>query len=131
MEEEQKSKIDLYVEDMKKDLFLDNVNIHDKSLSVPTIKIKWITILHNEMRYLKKLENADKALIDRESAMNPRKPRFQCERELLDSGKLKAIRDAVEEQKDLISTLKDLVNMVVSQFGYEVSSAIKLMQLEN
>lgn len=130
MEQAESSKIDLYVEDMKKDMELTEVNIHDKSLTVPAVKIKWIAILHREQAYLKRLENADRELIDRSFAQNPNRPRFQHERDLIDSGKLVAVRKAIEEQKEVVSTLTDLVKMVVAGYGMEVGNVVKLLALE-
>jgi hypothetical protein len=130
-DEIKKSKIDGYVEDLRNDVSLNEVNLHDKSFEAPAIKVKWLTILHQEMAYLKKLEGADKSLVANACGQNPNKPRFSVENDLIASGKLKVLRDAIEEQKELVSLLKDMSNTVISQFGYDISSCIRLSQIEN
>ena len=123
-------KIKNYMEDLKKDVTILESNLHDKTLSIPAIKVKWIGILHAETAYLKKLENADKQLLNNACLSNPNKPRFQHEAELLANGKLKLIRDGIEIQKEVVSFLKDVVNIVIAQLGYDTSSCVKLMQIE-
>lgn len=124
-------KLERYLEELKKDVTLNEMNIHDKALSVPAIKVKFLSILHEEQSYLKKLENADRQLLNNACAQNPNKPRFQHEADLIANGKLKAIRDAIEQQKEVVSALKDIVNVVISQLGYDVSTCVKLLSIES
>src|SRR5574344_1458173 len=127
----EKGKIEVYLEDLKKDVNITEVTLHEKTLLVPTIKLKWIATLHAEMSYLKKLESADKQLLNNACIKNPNKPRFQHEADLLAEGKLKILRDEIETQNEVVSFLIDCVSTVISQFGYEVSACVKLTQIEN
>jgi hypothetical protein len=128
---EEKTKLEKYIEELKSDVTLNPMNLHDKTLAAPAIKVKWINILHQEQAYLKKLENADKQLLNNACLQNPKKPRFQHEADLLADGRLRTIREAIEEQKETVSTLKDVINIVIAQFGYDVSTCMKMMQLES
>lgn len=124
------TKFEQYLEDLNKDIELKEVNLHEKSLTAPAIKVKWIRILHEERTLFKNLKKAEKTAIDQFVSQNTAKPRMQHEFEISKNEKMVALRAKIEEQEQLVGFLQDIVNVVISQYGYDVSSVVKLISIE-
>lgn len=127
---EELSKTELYYQQLTADVKLTLINLHDRSLECAGIKAKWVKIYHDELRNLKKAKKAEKAVVESLLKANPSRARFQIEQEMSSNDKVKKLREYIEEQEMLVAFLKDVVSTVVSQFGYEISSAVRLMGLE-
>lgn len=124
------SKIELYYQQLMADVKLTLINLHDRSLECAGIKAKWVKIYHDELRNLKKAKKAEKTVIESLMRANPNRARYQIEQEMASNDKVQKLREYIEEQEALVAFLKDVVNTVISQFGYEISSAVRLMGLE-
>jgi len=119
------------------DVELNPVNIREKSLKCPAIKVKWLRTYHDENKRLKQLKAAEKQLIDSVQRMNPTRPRFQCENDLMQNqpdgspGKLVTIKAAIEEQEQIVDFMKSVVNSIVDKFGFDIGNCIKLIEAES
>jgi hypothetical protein len=123
-------KYDSYFEDLKKDVTITEVSIHDKTLMCPALKVKWIKIYHDECKIMKRLKQAEKQMMDAAVKANSAAPRFKIEEVLKSDGRFMTIKEAIVEQEQLVSMLKDVVTMM-GQFGFDIGNAVKLMAIEN
>jgi hypothetical protein len=124
------SKSEQYYQMLQKDITLNEVNLSDRTKMCPQIKSKWVKIYHDESRQLKRAKKAEKDYVNSVFKNTPNKPKFQIEAEMVNDPTMKKLRDFIEEQDVLVAFLKDVLSTVISSLGYDISTAVKFIELE-
>jgi hypothetical protein len=126
--------ITLYIEELKKDTIVNEINLKEKALSLPAIKAKWVARLINHKNNLNTLEKRKKNII--RDAL----PRVKESLPVKLSDNF--IKEKAEETTEVISIVKDIdeekmiidflerTEKVISSMSYDMSNIIKIVQLE-
>lgn len=137
VEEKKKNRFDMLCNQLTTDVSLNEVNIREKALLCPALKVKWIRMYHEENRRIKQLKLAERQVVDSLQKLNPTRPRFQCENDLLQPqadgtpGKLVIIKGAIEEQEQIVDLMKSVVNIIIDKLGFDIGNCIKLIDAES
>lgn len=126
--------ITLYIEELKKDTIVNEINLKEKALSLPAIKAKWVARIINHKNNLNILEKRKKNII--RDAL----PRVKESLPVKLSDNF--IKEKAEETTEVISVVKDIdeekmiidflerTEKIISSMSYDMSNIIKIVQLE-
>jgi hypothetical protein len=128
--------INKYFEEIKEDLKLDQINILEKQLILPSIKHKWVSYLirskiqKNELEKKKKdlKENILKKYTD-EKIIPTGIPKSALNAKIESSKIIKEIDEQIKDLNLIIDYLEK-VEKIFTTFSYDISNATKLMVLE-
>ena len=131
------SKIEEYSKEIIEDVKVDQLNLLDKQMILPTLKHKWVFRLIDAKRSLQKLNQRKKdiklsalELYEKEMLNNPVKlPKTAVERKIDSSDKVKNINNEIEELELLVEYLEK-VEKVFSSMSYDFSTIAKLVAME-
>jgi hypothetical protein len=124
----------LYIDELKKDTIVNEINLKEKALSLPAIKAKWVARLINHKNNLNNLERKKKNIIKdaipkvRESLPVKLSDNFIKEK-AEDTTEVSTLIREIEETRSLIDFL-ERTEKVISSMSYDMSNIIKIVQLE-
>lgn len=123
-----------YVDELKKDTSINELNLKDKSMSLPALKGKWVARLIRHKNTLHSLErkkrNAFKEAIPKVKEQLPVKLSENFIKEKAENvTEIIAINNQIEEEKLVIDFL-ERTEKVISSMSYDLSNIIKIVQLE-
>jgi hypothetical protein len=128
----------------EQDLKLTDDNIKEKSMLRSSLAAKWLRYGYEETAYKKTLSNQIDTLKDQikqrlfqqkqngiiqQSAALDKLISIDVEKELLNDPKYKKIRMALAAQEDIVRLIIE-VQKIISTFGYDISNAKGVLQLE-
>jgi len=123
-----------YIEELKHDAVINELNIKEKSLFLPGLKAKWVSRLINHKNTLNTLERNKKKLIKnliphvRENM--PVKLSDNVIKESAEStNEVQKINSDIDQEKIIVDFLEK-AEKVITSFSYDISNIIKIMQLE-
>lgn len=119
-----------YSRELHEDLKIDELSIKDKSMMVPIIKHKWVSIQMNHKSQLKKLEFAKKKHIKEFAANSPvALSKIALEQAALNDTKLAAIQEKIEELELVVEYLEK-IEKAISSLTFDCKNVIDLQKLE-
>ena len=119
-----------YSRELHEDLKIDELSIKDKSMMVPIIKHKWVSIQMNHKSLLKKLEFAKKKHIKEFAANSPvALSKLALEQAALNDPKLAAIQEKIEELELVVEYLEK-IEKAISSLTFDCKNVIDLQKLE-
>ena len=123
-----------YIEELKQDCLVDEMNLKESSLLLPAKKAKWVSRLILEKNNFNKLEKDKKkqlnVVIDKikqEAVASISAPVLRNVAEKHES--ILEIDEKIEESKNLIDFL-ERVEKVMSSMSFDIGNIIKIVQLE-
>jgi hypothetical protein len=123
-----------YINELKNDALINELNLKEKSLELPGIKAKWVSRLINHKNSLNNLEFAKRKIIRdlipvvRESL--PVKLSDATIKEKAEETKeVMEITTKINAEKKIIEFLEK-TEKIVSSFTFDVGNIIKIIQLE-
>ena len=120
-------------DEVSKDLYVDQMTLHDKAMKAPAIKAKYVTMLFEEQSYLDKLEAA-KEKISREYVAkhgSPNVPKFKLDGEAEKLDEIVKLSAAIADQKEVVRFVDSLLNKAVVSFGYDIKNCVTIVVEEN
>lgn len=126
--------LEQYTIELTESLKIDEMNVKDMAMKMPTIKHLWVTRLIQAKRELSKLEGQKEIAIDKISKQIQENSKVI----LSDIGAKRAAENheicqkiyaAIDEQKIIIDYLEK-VEKILGQTSYDISNIVKLIQLE-
>ena len=123
-----------YIEELKQDCIVDEMNLKESSLMLPAKKAKWVSRLILEKNNFNKLEKDKKKQlivviekIKQEAVASISAPVLRNVAEKHES--ILEIDEKIEESKNLIDFL-ERVEKVMSSMSFDIGNIIKIVQLE-
>jgi hypothetical protein len=123
-----------YIEELKQDCIVDEMNLKESSLLLPAKKAKWVSRLILEKNNLNRLEKEKKkqlnAIIEKikqEAVASISAPVLKNLAEKHES--ILEIDEKMEESKNLIDFL-ERIEKVMSSMSFDIGNIIKIVQLE-
>lgn len=119
-----------YSRELVEDLKIDELSIKDKSMMVPIIKHKWVSIQMNHKSQLKKLEIAKKKALKEYTANTPvTLSKSAIENASLNDPKIAAIQEKIEELELVVEYLEK-IEKAISSLTFDCKNVIDLQKLE-
>ena len=123
-----------FLDELKKDCFVDEINLKESSLMLPAKKAKWVARLIIEKNNLNKLEKDKTNLINsvieklREDSITTLsfpvlKNNAEKNEDVIE------ISSKIEESKNLIDFL-ERVEKIMASMSYDIGNIIKIVQME-
>ena len=123
-----------YIEELKQDCLVDEMNLKESSLLLPAKKAKWVSRLILEKNNFNKLEKDKKKQLNvviekikQEAVASISAPVLRNVAEKHES--ILEIDEKIEESKNLIDFL-ERVEKVMSSMSFDIGNIIKIVQLE-
>lgn len=123
-----------YIEELKQDCIVDEMNLKESSLMLPAKKAKWVSRLILEKNNFNKLEKDKKKQLNvviekikQEAVASISAPVLKNVAEKHES--ILEIDEKIEESKNLIDFL-ERVEKVMSSMSFDIGNIIKIVQLE-
>ena len=126
--------LESYIEELKKDTVINELNLKEKSLSLPSLKAKWVSriILHkntyNKLQRNKKKLIKDTLPIIRENLPVKLSDSYIKEK-AEDVNTISAITEEIDREEKIIDFLEK-VEKIMSSMTFDVGNIIKITQLE-
>jgi len=119
-----------YSDSVRESLLLNDMNIHEKSLVAPAIHHGFVNCLFAEKRKLNQLSDLaeEKELEYIEKFGRPDIPRFKTEQEARMCSAVVRIKEAIEDQKEIIRYLETICS-IMSKFGFDIKNCVEMMKL--
>jgi hypothetical protein len=123
-----------YIEELKQDCIVDEINLKESSLLLPAKKAKWVTRLILQKNNLNKLEKDKKELVRKLTELLKEQAVVNLSVAVLKSKaeqheKVLEIDEKIQESKNLIDFL-ERVEKVMSSMSFDIGNIIKIVQLE-
>ena len=119
-------------EELYEDLKLSEVTITEKALMCPGLKTKWIQIYYEEKKRLKLLNKLKDKL--KEDYINKYGqegvPRIKTQNESEKCDEIKSVNNKIELQVEVIEYLREILDMVIKNLGYDIGTAKELIKIE-
>lgn len=127
-------KLQEYVNELKVDAVINELNIKEKSLSLPGLKAKWVSRLINHKNTLNSLERNKRKLIRNlipqvKESMPVRLSDNVIKESAESTVEVQKINSDIENEKILVDFLEK-AEKTVSSYSFDISNIIKIMQLE-
>jgi hypothetical protein len=123
-----------YIEELKQDCIVDEMNLKESSLLLPAKKAKWVSRLILEKNNLNRLEKDKKKQLNiviekikQEAVASISAPVLRNVAEKHES--VLEIDEKIEESKNLIDFLEK-IEKVMSSMSFDIGNIIKIVQLE-
>jgi len=126
--------IRILFEEAKKDLYVTETNIREKSLCTSSLRLKWTMIMLKEQANLNKIKEQKKLYINKKKEQLINMPEYvhksaiQIDRELGESDRVKKINNLINENQTLIAFLQQITN-IFQDFGFTVKNSIDSLKL--
>lgn len=126
--------LDEYINELKQDCMVDEINLKESSLMLPAKKAKWVARLILEKNNLNKLEKDKKNLIDKLISLLKQESVATLSSAVLKSHAEKheevfKLDKRIEESKNCIDFL-ERVEKIMSSMSFDIGNIIKIVQLE-
>jgi hypothetical protein len=130
------SQIEKYLEEIKEDTRIDQINILEKQLMLPAIKHKWVSYLIKSKIQKNELEKKKKELKELtlkkytdENIIPSGIPRASIKAKIEATDSIRKIDEEIKNL-DLIIEYLEKVEKIFSSVTYDIGNATKLMVLE-
>lgn len=126
--------LESYIEELKKDTVINELNLKEKSLSLPSLKAKWVSriILHKNT-YHKLQRNKKKLIKDTLPIIRENLPvklsDSYIKEKAEDIGTISSITEEIDREEKIIDFLEK-VEKIMSSMTFDVGNIIKVTQLE-
>ena len=126
--------LETYIDELKKDTVVNEINLKEKALLLPGIKAKWVARLINHKNTLIRLERKKKNLIKdtipkvRDSLPVRLSVNFIKEK-AEDTTEVNLLINEIEQEKSVIDFL-ERTEKIISSMSFDMSNIIKIVQLE-
>lgn len=134
MDDSDNTVIEEYMEELKRDTSIDEMNIKDRAMRLPAIKHKWVGRLIRHKIELDKLFRKRKAMIgvvadaiQKESAVMLM--RVNAEKSAAQHEKIREIDLLIKDNKVYVEFLEK-VEKILSSMTFDIKNAVQIMQLE-
>lgn len=126
--------LDNYIEELKNDAVINELNIKEKSLALPGIKAKWVARLINHKNNLNRLEKSKKNRIKKiipqvNESMPVKLSESVIKATAENTIEIQNINLEIEQEKILVEFLEK-AEKTISSYSFDISNIIKIMQLE-
>ena len=126
--------VDDYINELKQDTIVNELNLKEKSLSLPALKAKWVARLithNNQINDLeKKKRNLIKNILPRVKESLPVKLSDNVIKNTAENTtEIQEINGKIDEQKRIVDFL-ERIEKVMSSMSFDISNIVKVMQLE-
>jgi hypothetical protein len=123
-----------YIEELKEDTKVDELNLKEKALYLPGIKAKWVARIINHKNILYKLEkqkpNIINSLIEQIKKEAPIKLHNTIAKEKAElMPEAEEINQKIADEKLLIEFLEK-AEKIFSSMSFDISNIVKIVQLE-
>ena len=123
-----------YIEELKQDCIVDEINLKESSLLLPAKKAKWVARLILQKNVLNKLEKERRELIQKLTDLLKEQAVVTLSVAVLKSKaeqheKVLEIDSKIQESKNLIDFF-ERVEKVMSSMSFDIGNIIKIVQLE-
>jgi hypothetical protein len=123
-----------YIEELKQDCIVDEINLKENALLLPAKKAKWVSRLILEKNKLNKLEKEKKTKIEfiikelkKEAVATISQPVLKNLAEKHET--IAEIDSSIDESKNLIDFF-ERVEKVMSSMSFDIGNIVKIVQLE-
>lgn len=118
--------------ELVKDLTINDININEKAMLVPSIKSKWVMFMLEEDKYLDKLTDTLDILknnyIKHHGKMGV--PKLQQMDEMKENKKIKTLTLAIKEEKETTRFLREVNKNILNTFSYDIKNSIDITKME-
>jgi len=123
-----------YIKEIKEDTIVNELNLKEKSLSLPALKAKWVARLINHKNTLNELEKKKRILVKRLLPQVKESLPVKLSDNLIkdaaeDTKEVAEISEKINEQKQIIEFL-ERTEKVMTSFTYDIGNIVKVIQLE-
>lgn len=123
-----------YIEELKKDCIVDDINLKESALMLPAKKAKWVSRLVLEKNNLNKLEKERKLTLERIMVKLKSEAVASVSHAVLKNISEKdesiiEIDSKMEESRNMIDFL-ERVEKVMSSMSFDIGNIVKIVQLE-
>ncbi len=125
-------KILKYNDELSTDIKLSEMNIRDKTLSAPGLKVKWLRIFFEEKKLLNKLIESKNLKIN-EYVINhglQNVPKLKTIEEAKRSEEIVKLEKFISEQKEVVDYLEQ-ANKIMINYNFDIKNAIDILKMEN
>lgn len=118
--------------ELYEDLKLNEVILTEKSLQCPGIKTKWIQIYYEEKKRLNNLHLLkDKLKDDYVSKFGQEGvPKVKTISESEKSNDIQVVNSEIRKQNETVEYLREILDMVIKNLGYDIGTAKELIKIE-
>lgn len=123
-----------YIEELKTDCVVDEINLKESALILPAKKAKWVARLIVQKNILNKLEKDKKELLNSLMERLKQESVTSLSTAVLKNfaekdGSIIEIDQKIEESKNLIDFL-ERIEKIMSSMSFDIGNIIKIVQLE-
>ena len=123
-----------YIEELKADCVVDEINLKESALILPAKKAKWVARLIVQKNILNKLEKDKKELLNSLMERLKQESVTSLSTAVLKNlaekdGSIVEIDQKIEESKNLIDFL-ERIEKIMSSMSFDIGNIIKIVQLE-
>lgn len=123
-----------YIEELKADCVVDEINLKESALILPAKKAKWVARLIVQKNILNKLEKDKKELLNSLMERLKQESVTSLSTAVLKNfaekdGSIIEIDQKIEESKNLIDFL-ERIEKIMSSMSFDIGNIIKIVQLE-
>jgi predicted phage-related endonuclease len=123
-----------YIEELKTDCVVDEINLKESALILPAKKAKWVARLIVQKNILNKLEKDKKELLNCLMERLKQESVTSLSTAVLKNfaekdGSIIEIDQKIEESKNLIDFL-ERIEKIMSSMSFDIGNIIKIVQLE-
>lgn len=127
-------KLQEYINELKEDAVINELNIKEKSLLLPGLKAKWVSRLINHKNSFNSLERNKRRLIrdlipQVKESMPVRLSDNVIKESAESTAEVQKINSELEKEKILVDFLEK-AEKTISSYSFDISNIIKIMQLE-
>jgi len=130
-------RLEKHLIELEEDITLREINLKEKALKCPGIKLKWIRIYHSEKGRLTKLKDAEDILVKayiknqtNKTVTSDQIPKHLKNEASSKDPRIKQIQKEITKQYAVIDGLKDIVTYIIAGFGYDISNSEKCLKME-
>jgi gas vesicle protein len=126
------SKLDKLYAEYQEDFRVDQLNLREKALESPMLRVKWMHMLVTEEKLLRKMEDALDKEIESYSkeTLGVNKHIYSAKLSANSSDTVIKIKKVIQEQKDIIRFLTLCVEKGISSYNFELKNIIDVLKLE-
>lgn len=126
--------LETYIEELKKDVIVNEFNLKEKALALPGLKAKWVSRLINHTNNLAKIQKSKKdairdAIPHIKSNMPVKLTDSFLKEKLEDDGSIKSIQDQITNEEQIVNFL-ERTEKIMSSMTYDLGNIVKVIQLE-
>lgn len=126
--------LDSYIEELKADTIVNELNLKEKSLSLPALKAKWVSRIILHKNKLNNLQRTKKKLLkDTIPQVKDKLPVKLSENYIKEKAEdivsVSNISEEIDREEKIIDFLEK-VEKIMSSMTYDIGNIVKVVQLE-